>query len=346
MAGQLAVSDPERITTRRRRTRSLRHRYNAYGPWLRQHFGRRVYKVSVDGGFTCPNRDGNVAWGGCTYCNNESFRPEGSGVQLSIEEQVRNGIDYLRGRFKADRFLIYWQNFSNTYAPVARLRDLYSTALNSDPHIIGMSIGTRPDCVEEEKLNMIQEVAGNRYVCMEYGLESIYDETLARLNRGHDLACYLDAVERTRKRQIPVCSHIILGLPGESREMMMEYTQLINSLGIQFLKIHHLHIVRGTRMALDFRQAPFPTFAFEEWIELVCDFLERLDPSIVVQRLFGWAPAEHLIAPRWNRTKAEILLEIERELEKRDSRQGKLLHNNQFRSLSGASSASLIEAVG
>lgn len=303
----------------------MRVRYNAYGPWLRQYFGRRVYKVSVDGGFTCPNRDGNIAWGGCTYCNNESFRPEGAGIQLSIAEQVQNGIEYLRTRFKAVRFLIYWQNFSNTYASADKLRDLYSTALNYDPRIVGMSIGTRPDCIDEEKLDMIQEVVGESYLCMEYGLESIYDDTLARLNRGHDLDCYLDAVERTRKRKIPICSHIILGLPGESREMMMEYAPLINSLGIQFLKIHHLHVVRGTRMALDFRQDPFPTFSFEEWVRLICDFLEQLDSSIVIQRLSGWAPDEHLIAPRWGRTKAEILLSIHRELERRDTWQGKRL---------------------
>lgn len=303
----------------------MKLRYNAYGPWLRRRFGRRVYKVSVDGGFTCPNRDGSVAWGGCTYCNNESFRPEGADVQLPVAEQVNNGIEYIGRRFKADRFLIYWQNFSNTYAPVEKLRDLYSTALNCDPRIIGMSVGTRPDCIEQEKLDMIQEVVGHRYIYMEYGLESIYDETLARLNRGHDLSCYLDAVERTLKRQIPVCSHIILGLPGESREMMLEYSPLINSLGVQFLKIHHLHVVRGTRMALDFRRKPFPTFSLEQWVDLVCDFLEHLDPTIVIQRLFGWAPDEHLIAPRWGRTKAEILLAIHRELERRDSWQGKHL---------------------
>lgn len=303
----------------------LKQRYNAYGPWLRQHFGRRVYKLSVDGGFTCPNRDGGVAWGGCTYCNNDSFRPQGASVELSVSEQIQNGIEYLHRRFKAERFIVYWQNFSNTYAPVDRLHALYSTALNSDTRISGMSIGTRPDCIEEEKLDMIQEVAGDRYVCMEYGLESVYDETLERLNRGHTVACYLDAVKRTRSRRIPVCSHIILGLPGESREMMMAYAPFINSLGIQFLKIHHLHVVRGTRMALDYQHKPFPTFSFREWIQLVCDFLERLDSRIVIQRLFGWAPNDHLLAPRWNRTRAEILLEIERELERRNSWQGRSL---------------------
>lgn len=298
------------------------NRYNAYGPWLRKRFGCRVYKVSVDGGFTCPNRDGTVAWGGCSYCNNDSFRASPL-PQRPVQEQILSGIRYLEDRFAAEAFLVYWQNYTNTYAPVERLRLLFSESLNADPRILGLSIGTRPDCIEEEKLEMLQEVVGDRYLCMEYGLESIYDETLRRVNRGHDFACYLDAVRRTRRRGIAVCSHLILGFPGESRAQMLAYADVLNELDINFVKIHHLHVVRNTPLAKEYQVAPFPTFAYREWIEFVVDFLERLAPSIVVQRLYGWAPDSHLIAPRWNRSKERILYDILQELESRDSWQGK-----------------------
>lgn len=301
----------------------MRGRYNAYGPWLRKRFGRRVYKVSVDGGFTCPNRDGTVARGGCIYCNNSSFRPDEVSPKYSVEEQLRRGTGYLEKRFGAERFLVYWQSYSNTYAPVQRLRALFTRSLEADPRVVGLSIGTRPDCIEEEKLDMLQEITRDRYLCMEYGLESIYDETLRLLNRGHDFACYRDAVQRTKRRRIPVCSHIILGFPNESREQMLAYPGVINELGIDFLKIHHLHVVKNTPLARHYAERPFPTFSLRQWIELVCDFLERLSPRIVIQRLYGWAPEADLIAPRWDRKKAEILLAVARELKRRDSWQGK-----------------------
>lgn len=301
----------------------MQARYNHYGRWLKETFGTRVAKVSVDGGFTCPNRDGAVATGGCTYCNNDSFRPEGVTPKLSVEAQIQRGIAFLSRRFRADQFLVYWQNYTNTYAPVEHLRSLFSSSLAADPRIVGMAIGTRPDCVEEEKLNMIKEVAGGRYVCMEYGLESIYDETLKRINRGHDFAAYVDAVKRTKSHGFAICSHLIFGFPYETREQMMTYADAVNRLGVDFVKIHHLHIVKHTPLAREYLFKPFAVFEYEEWIQFVTDFLERLDPEIVIQRLYGWAPEEHLIAPKWNRTKAEIILDVERELERRDSRQGK-----------------------
>ncbi len=298
-------------------------RYNTYGLWLKQHFGSRAYKVSVDGGFTCPNRDGLVARGGCTYCNNDSFRARGVTARDSIEKQVQNGVAFLSRRYQAEKFLVYWQHYTNTYASVERLHDVYMRSLSVDPRVVGISIGTRADCVEDEKLDMLRELARTHFVSLEYGLESIYDSTLQRLNRGHDLACYEDAVRRTRERGLPICTHVILGFPWETREEMLAYTNYLNRLSINFLKIHHLHVVRNTALGRDYLANPFRTFGYVEWIGFVCDFLERLSPDIVVQRLYGWAPDDDLIAPRWDKSKAEILRDIQGELERRDSWQGK-----------------------
>jgi radical SAM protein (TIGR01212 family) len=298
-------------------------RYNAYGAWLKQHFGSRVYKVSVDGGFTCPNRDGLVARGGCTYCDNDSFRARGVTARESIETQVRKGIAFLAERYQAEKFLVYWQHYTNTYASVERLRDLYTRSLSVDPRVVGFSIGTRPDCVEDEKLDMLCELAGRHFVNLEYGLESIYDSTLKRLNRGHDRRCFEDAVRRTQQRGLSICAHVILGFPGETPEEMLAYADYLNRLSISFLKIHHLHVVRHTVLGREYLANPFRTFRYTEWIEFVCDLLERLSPGIVVQRLYGWAPDDELIAPRWDKSKAEILRDIQAELERRDSWQGK-----------------------
>lgn len=299
------------------------NRYNAYGPWLKKTFGSTVYKVTVDGGFTCPNRDGTVAWGGCTYCSNDSFRPEGAGSDKSIQQQIANGIEYLTGRFLARKFLVYWQNFTNTYAPASELEHKFSAALSADSRIVGMTIGTRPDCVEDEKLQMLSRFSANYYVCLEFGLESTNDSTLRTINRGHDYACLVDAVERTRSMGFPVCAHVIMGFPGEPREQLLATAGELNRLGVGFVKLHHLHVSRGTRLAKEYARQPFHLFEFEEWVEFVVDFLERLHPSIVMQRLYGWAPDDHLVAPKWRKTKAEVNLAISRELLRRDTWQGR-----------------------
>jgi uncharacterized protein len=300
----------------------MKRRYNAYGPWLRKRFGTVVRKLTVDGGFTCPNRDGTVAWGGCSYCNNDSFRGYGTSAAKSIETQVREGIDYLERRFKAGKYLVYWQNYTNTYGPVLELAAKFSHALELDRRLVGMTIATRPDCIEDEKLEMIRAVAGDRYVSLEYGMESVYDETLKRVNRGHDFACFVEAVERTRRAGIDVCVHAIIGFPWETPEQWLSYVEVLNRLDIQFVKIHHLHVVKATQLANEFERKAFFTFSEADWVEFVCDFLERLRPEIVVQRLFGWAPEADLIAPRWKRTRAEMLLAIENALERRNTRQG------------------------
>ena len=284
--------------------------------------GLRIRKICLHGGFTCPNRDGNVAWGGCTYCNNDSFRPDGVDRILPAREQIQNGIAYLVRRYAAERFLVYWQHYTNTYAPVETLRQKFLEVLTCDPRIVGMCIGTRPDCVDNDKLEMIREVSSGRYVCLEYGLESSSDSTLLRLNRGHTVQCWVDAVGRTKGLGLPVCAHVILGFPWETRQQMLDSAGILNQLEVDFVKIHHLHVVKNTRLAQEFEAEPFPTFSLREWVELVCDYLERLDPKIVVQRLFGWAPGAYLIAPRWKATRPEILNRIRAELQQRHSRQG------------------------
>lgn len=299
-------------------------RYTAYGSWLRQRFGGRVHKVTVDGGFTCPNRDGHVAWGGCTYCNNDSFRGFGTGAEVPVERQIRQGIEYLSRRFQAERFLVYWQNFTNTYAPVEVLEPKFRAALGVDSRIVGMTVGTRPDCIEDEKLDMLLRVASGGYLCLELGMESTSDETLRRVNRGHDFACFRDAVSRVREAGIDLCVHTILGFPWECREQWLEYPRVLNTLGLRFVKFHHLHVVAGTQLAREYDRAPFLTFTETEWVHLVCDLIERLDPSIVIQRLFGWAPEAELVAPRWRWTRAELIRGIEAELEQRDTWQGRL----------------------
>lgn len=298
-------------------------RYNAYGPWLRNKFSGRVYKVSVDGGFSCPNRDGTIDTGGCIYCRNDSFRPTGAIRGGDLGLQVRNGTDYLSRRFKAEKFLLYWQNYTNTHAPVEVLRELFYSGLNADPRIIGMAVGTRPDCLEENKLDLLEEISREYYVCLEIGMESRNDEVLAWAKRGHGLNCFLDTAARVRKRGLPFCTHVILGFPGEEREDLPDYADILNHIGTSFAKFHHLQVIEGTPLSAIYRQEPFPLFTYGEWLELICDVLERLSPGIVVQRLFGWCPPGISILPRWDKSRAEIILDISRTLAARKSWQGK-----------------------
>ena len=298
-------------------------RYNAYGAFLKEKFGCRVYKVIVDGGFTCPNRDGTVAVGGCTYCNNDSFRPEAVSRLKPIREQVKNGIDYLRRRYRARKFVVYFQPFTNTYAPLETLVPMYEAALDH-PEVVGLSIGTRPDCVDDTKLAWFEELSRSRFVTLEYGLESIYDRTLARINRGHDFDCWLNAIQRTRNRGIYLCTHLILGFPWESRAEMLAMAPVVSDSGIDFLKLHHLHIVRHTALGREYQNQPFRLLAYREYLDLLVEFLEVLNPAIRLERLFGLAPEDQLLGPHWGKTKAEIQYEIERTLAGRDTYQGRL----------------------
>jgi radical SAM protein (TIGR01212 family) len=298
-------------------------RYNSYGAYLKGRFGCRVYKVIVDGGFTCPNRDGTVGVGGCTYCNNESFRPDAVRRFAPISEQVSQGIGYLRRRYRSRKFVVYFQPFSNTYAPLDRLIPMYEQAL-AHSEVVGLAVGTRPDCIDEEKLGWFERLARSRFVTLEYGLESIYDSTLARINRGHDFQCWAEAVARTRGRGIDICAHVILGFPWEPREEILAMAGVLSAAGIDSIKLHHLHVVSHTALAREYRRQPFRVLEYVEYLDLAVDFLERLSPRIRVERLFGLAPEADLIAPRWGKTKAEIQYDIECRLLSRGTWQGRL----------------------
>jgi radical SAM protein (TIGR01212 family) len=296
-------------------------RFRSYNRWLQEKFGERVYKVIVDAGFTCPNRDGTVAVGGCAYCNNNSFRPPSAIKTAPIRDQVRQGIDYVRKRFDAHKFIIYFQPFSNTYAPTDHLRQLYTDAIDH-PDVVGLAIGTRPDCVDEEKMAMISKIAQETFVSLEFGVESIYDSTLKRVNRGHDYATFLRAMEITRGHYIHIGAHLILGFPWETRDQWLAMADEMSRVGVDALKIHHLHVVRGTALAAEYARQPFHVLGYDEYLDLLCDFVERLDPNIVIERLFGEAPFGLLLAPNWRRTKNDLVRDIKSIFDKRDVRQG------------------------
>ena len=296
--------------------------YYTFSRYLRNRFGCKVHKVSLDAGFTCPNRDGKVGVGGCTYCANESFSPQARRPLRSIREQMAGGMAYVRGRYKADKFLAYFQAFTNTYADVKTLRTRYDEAVDF-ADVVGLAIGTRPDCVPDEVLDLVQSYTDRLEVWLEYGLQSAHDRTLRLLNRGHDVAAFRDAVERTRGRGIRICAHVILGLPGESWEDMMKTADTVAALGIDGIKLHHLHIVRGTAMAEDYRAGGVSVLTAEEYVRVACDFLERIPADVTVQRLVGsTAGTDILIAPHWPQRKADIPRLFCREFRRRSTFQG------------------------
>ncbi len=299
-------------------------RYNSFGAYLKKRFGKVIHKVNIDAGFTCPNRDGTVGTGGCIYCNNDSFRPGSCKPTLSVRDQVRNGINYLRRRYRAESFIAYFQPYTNTYAPVSELERLYREALE-EPSVIGLAIGTRPDCVDEDKLRLLESLAEDYFVLIEYGLQSIYDKTLSFINRGHDYNDFLKALDMTAGRGIEVGAHIIVGFPTETREEMLAMAEEVSSLPLHFLKIHQLQVIKDTVLERIYREKPFHVFGYEEYLEFLVDFIERLSPEIVIQRLFATAPDEILIAPRWDRNRHQILHDLEVLLERMNTYQGRLL---------------------
>jgi radical SAM protein, TIGR01212 family len=301
--------------------KTMMKHYYTFGEYLKEVFGKKVYKVNVDAGFTCPNRDGTLGYRGCIYCNNASFRPPGCSPKLSLKEQILNGINYIKKRYKAEAFLVYFQPYTNTYAPVEHLERLYKEAL-SYPEVVGLAIGTRPDCVDSEKLNLLKELSRTHMIIVEYGMQSMYDKSLKYVMRGHDYATFLKAVYDTHERGILVGAHIIVGLPTETREESLQMADEINRHPIKFLKIHQLQVIKDTVLALIYEKRPFKIFEYEDYLDFIVDFLERLRPDIVIQRLFATAPEEILIAPKWNRSKQQILNDIDKKLEERNARQG------------------------
>ena len=305
----------------------LGKRYNPFGSFLKKTFGCRVFKVSVDGGFSCPNRDGTVSEGGCTYCNNRSFRPGTAARLKPVGEQVRDGISFLRKRYGAKKFIVYFQPYSNTHGPLDLLVPLYERAIDH-PDVVGLSVGTRPDCIDDAKIAWFENLARTHFVTLEYGLQSIHDTTLVRINRGHDFGCWLNAMERTRNRGIRIATHLILGFPWESRQQMLETAGAISNKGIDFLKLHHLHIVKDTPMEREFRDNPFHLLDLGEYVELVIDFLERLNPAILIERFYGTAPKEQLVGPVWNISRGGIRHAIEQRFKERNTWQGRLYKNS------------------
>jgi radical SAM protein (TIGR01212 family) len=299
----------------------MSNRYNTFGRYLKKMFGKTVYKVNVDAGFTCPNRDGTLGVTGCIYCNNNSFRPSRCSPEIPLKKQIQNGIKYLSSRYKAESFLVYFQPYTNTYASVEDLSRLYREAL-SVPSVIGLAIGTRPDCVDEEKIELLENLAEKYFILVEYGLQSIYEKSLRYIKRGHSYQTFLEAVRLTEGRGIHIGAHIIVGLPTETREEMIAMADEISCLPIEFLKIHQLQVVKGTILAQQYIKDSFPTFEYNEYLDFLVDFIERLSPNIVLQRLFATAPEEILIAPNWGKTRQQIIRDIEERFIKRDAFQG------------------------
>ncbi len=300
-------------------------RYLSYNSIMKKRFSDRIQKISVNAGFTCPNRDGSKGTGGCTYCNNQTFSPEYCKPTKTITQQVREGIDFFRHKYNTQKYLVYFQSYTNTYDSIDRLKLLYEEAL-SFPNVVGLVIGTRPDCVSDELLDYFSELSKKYYIMIEYGVESTNDDTLKFINRGHDFECAVKAINETAKRKILCGVHIILGLPGENKATTLAHAQKLSPLPIDSLKIHQLQLVKGTIMANQYKESPelFKLYSANEYIELVVDFLEVLRPEIAIERFVSQSPKELIIAPDWGLKNFEITAKIEKKLTERNTYQGRL----------------------
>lgn len=300
-------------------------RYNDFSSYFRSIFRERVQKVSVDAGFTCPNRDGTKGVGGCSYCNNKTFKPNYCNLENTVASQVQQGIGFFARKYNSMKFLAYFQAYTNTYAPLEDLKKLYEEALQQ-PKVVGLVISTRPDALTGELLDYLADLSKKVYVMVEFGLESHIDRTLESINRGHTFGESVWALNETAKRGVNTCAHMILGLPGESREEILEQARVISELPIKNLKLHQLQIHKGTLLAKQFGQNPenFKLYTAEEYIELVVDYLELLNPEIIVERFISQAPIEMLIAPRWGLKNFEFVAKVEKRLKQRDTWQGRL----------------------
>ena len=301
-------------------------RYNDFGGWLRSQFPFKVQKISLNAGFTCPNRDGTIGRGGCTYCNNQTFNPDYCRSDKSVSQQLDEGRSFFARKYPDMRFLAYFQAYTNTYGEMDRLVSLYEEALAAKD-VVGLVIGTRPDCMPDELLDYLEELNRRVFLLVEYGIESTSDATLLRINRGHTFAQTVDAVQRTAARSIRVGGHVILGLPGESREMLLEQAVTLSQLPLTTLKLHQLQLIRGTRMARQYEQSPadFHLYSVDEYIDLVIDYVEHLRPDLVLERFISQSPRSLLIAPDWGLKNHEFTDRLRRRMQERDSWQGKNL---------------------
>ena len=301
-------------------------RFNSYTEHIRKTFGGRMQKVVVDAGFTCPNRDGTKSTGGCTYCNNDAFNPSYCSPVEPLPLQIEKGILFHKVRYrKATKYLVYFQPYSNTYAPLPELKALYEEALEY-PGVAGLVIGTRPDCMDDEKLRYLQELSEKAYIQVEYGVESCFDNTLERINRQHGFALSKEIILKTHDLGIKTGAHFIFGLPGETEADMLSYAGLISGLPLDSVKFHQLQIVKGTHMEEEFNEKPgdFFQFSLRDYIEFIVRFTERLNPNIVIERFSGEVPPRFLHHSSWALIRYDAVLRlIEKELEKQDTWQGK-----------------------
>ena len=295
-------------------------RYNQYSAYLKQKFGVKVYKITLDAGFSCPNRDGVISKGGCIFCDEGGSFSQAHSNLLPVEEQIEAGIKTLSERFKAQKFMSYFQAYSNTYKPVKELEKIYNSALGHEK-IVGLSIGTRPDCIDNEKLNLIASYKDDYYTWIEYGLQSIHNKTLEKINRGHDFDCFLRAYEKTKEKGINVCVHVIFGL-WETHDEIMQTAQKLAELGVDGVKIHMLCALQDTKLSKIYEAGGIDFMSEEDYVQTVCDFLEYLPARTTIHRLAGNGLKKNLIAPRWLGAKLDCLNKIDRELIKRNSYQG------------------------
>lgn len=300
-------------------------RYHDFPSFCRKVFGERVQKLSIDGGFTCPNRDGKKGSGGCTFCNNESFNPDYCRSVQGITRQIDEGVRFFQAKYQGQKYLAYFQAYSNTYAPLKVLRERYEEAL-AHPQVAGVVLATRPDVIENEVLDYLEELAQRHYVCIEYGVESSNEEVLKRINRGHSFAEAEEAIRRTACRGIYIGAHLIFGLPGEDRDSMLEGAVRLSRLPIDILKLHQLQIIRGTRMAAEYLQAPemFRLYSLEEYLDFVVEAIGWMRPDVYLERFVNQAPAEYLIAPKWGVKNYEFVAKLDKRLKEREMWQGKL----------------------
>ena len=302
-------------------------RYNDFSSFIRRKFNGRVQKVSIDAGFTCPNKDGTKGVGGCTYCNNNTFNPDYCKPIKPIKQQIEEGIEFFSRKYKTQKYLAYFQAFTNTYAPLFDLRKMYEEAL-SHPDVIGLVIATRPDCIKDEVLDYLQELAASgNFIKLEFGLESTKNETLEAINRCQTHEEAIDAFNRADGRGLHLGGHLILGLPGETKEDMLNHAKMVSQLPINTLKIHHLQIVKHTMMAVQFKKTPeiFTFMDLDEYIDLVVDFVELLKPEIIIERFFSESPSNMLIYPQYGLKNFEVKYLVEKRLEERDAMQGRLV---------------------
>lgn len=304
-------------------------RYNEFGPWLKNLLGMKVQKISINAGFTCPNRDGSVGVGGCTYCNNQTFNPEYCRTEKSVAQQLEEGKRFFARKYPEMKYMAYFQAYTNTYSELDDLKRKYEDALGVDG-VVGVVIGTRPDCVPDNLLDYLAEL--NRQVCVivEYGIESVYDKTLERINRGHDYACVVDAVNRTSERGLITGGHVILGLPGESRDDILKCADVLSELPLTTLKLHQLQLIKGTRMAEEYFANPevFHLFGADEYVDLVIDYVERLRPDIVLERFVSQSPSSLLAIPGWGLKNFEFVEKVRHRMEERNAYQGRLYLGN------------------